>query len=76
MMEKWVVYALISMVFAGITSVIAKFGMKDMSSDSALAVRTTVVFVFVILNAFLFKNAFTKYEKPLPGICFCWLFRA
>jgi len=56
-------YALISMFFAGLTSVVAKFGMKDMSSDSALAVRTAVVFAFVIGNAFLFKDAFTEIKK-------------
>lgn len=39
-MEKRIIYALISMVFAGLTSVVAKFGMKAMCSDSALVVRT------------------------------------
>lgn len=62
-MEKWILYALISMVFAGLTSVVAKFGMKDMSSDSALVVRTAVVFAFVTVNAFLFKNAFGEIRK-------------
>lgn len=62
-MEKWILYALISMVFAGLTSVVAKFGMKDMSSDSALVVRTAVVFAFVTINAFLFKNAFGEIRK-------------
>jgi transporter family protein len=56
-MEKWILYAIISMLFAGLTSVIAKFGMKDLSSDTALAVRTAVVFSIVIANAFLFRNA-------------------
>ena len=65
-MEKWIIYALISMAFAGLTSVVAKFGMKDMSSDSALAVRTAVVFAFVIGNAFLFKNAFNEIKKAAP----------
>ena len=65
-MEKWIIYALISMVFAGLTSVVAKFGMKDMNSDAALAVRTVVVFAFVTINAFLFKNAFTEVRKAAP----------
>ena len=51
------------MFFAGLTSVIAKFGMKDLSSDAALAIRTTVVFVFVIANAFLFRNAFSEIRN-------------
>jgi transporter family protein len=62
-MEKWKVYAIISMFFAGITSVIAKFGMKDLSSDTALAVRTSVVFSIVLANAFLFKNAFAELQQ-------------
>jgi len=37
-MEKWILYAIISMLFAGLTSVIAKFGMKDLSSNTALAI--------------------------------------
>ena len=43
-MEKWKLYAIISMLFAGLTSVIAKFGMKNLSSDVALSIRTLVVF--------------------------------
>lgn len=61
-MERWIAYAIISMIFAGLTSVIAKFGMKDMSSDTALAIRTAVVFVFVCINAFVFRNAFNEIK--------------
>lgn len=59
-MERWIIYAIISMLFAGLTSVIAKFGMKDLSSDTALAIRTSVVFTIVIANAFIFRNAFQE----------------
>ena len=44
------------MFFAGLTSVIAKFGLKNISSDLGLAVRTTVVFGFVLLNFFIFQE--------------------
>lgn len=54
------------MFFAGLTSVIAKFGMKDLSSDTALAVRTAVVFSIVIANAFLFRNAFSELQQSSP----------
>lgn len=53
-------YAIISMLFAGITSVIAKFGMKDLSSDTALVIRTAVVFSIILVNAILFRNAFSE----------------
>lgn len=62
-MERWIVFAIISMVFAGFTSVIAKFGMKDLSSDTALAIRTSVVFMIVIANAFIFRNAYQELQQ-------------
>ena len=61
-MEKWKIFALLSMVFAGFTSVIAKYGMKDLHSDVALFIRTFVVLVFVGINAFFFRNAFTAIQ--------------
>jgi len=55
-MERWVIYALLSMLFAGITSVIAKYGMKNVSGDTALTVRTSMVFILVWANAFALNN--------------------
>lgn len=52
-MEKWVLYAIISMAFAGFTSVIAKFGLDGISSELGLAVRTCFVFLFVLAFAVL-----------------------
>ena len=52
-MEKWIVYAIISMAFAGFTSVIAKLGLAGISSELGLAVRTCFVFSFVLAFAFL-----------------------
>ncbi len=54
-MERWIIYAIISMVFAGFTSVIAKYGMKNVAGDTALAIRTSVVFVLIWLNVFVFN---------------------
>jgi transporter family protein len=56
-MKNWVVLALISMFFAGLTSVIAKMGLKNVSSDTGLAVRTISVVLVVALNAFFFQSA-------------------
>jgi bacterial/archaeal transporter family protein len=55
-MKNWVLYSLISMFFAGLTSVIAKMGLKNVTSDTGLAVRTIVVFIIVWLNAIVFQN--------------------
>ena len=55
-MPTWLLYALLSMLFAGLTSVIAKFGLKNVSGDAGLAVRTTFVFVLIWLNAIAFRH--------------------
>ncbi len=70
-MERWIIYAIISMLFAGLTSVIAKFGMKDLSSDTALAIRTSVVFTIVIANAFILRNAYNELQNaPAKNLIF------
>ena len=50
-MERWVLYAIVSMAFAGVTSVIAKQGLMGISGELGLAVRTCFVFAFVGLFA-------------------------
>lgn len=64
-MKNWVVFALISMFFAGLTSVIAKMGLKNVSSDTGLAVRTISVVLVVAINVLLFQSA--KDFKNLSG---------
>ena len=48
-MERWIVYAIVSMVFAGFTSVIAKKGLNGISGELGIVVRTCFVFCFVLL---------------------------
>jgi bacterial/archaeal transporter family protein len=55
-MKTWILYAIASMTFAGVTSVIAKFGMKNVSGDAALAIRTTMVFGLIWINALAFQH--------------------
>ena len=50
-MRPWIAFAIVSMVFAGFTSVIAKMGLKGISGDLGLAVRTIFVFIFVLGTA-------------------------
>lgn len=47
-MEKWVLYAFISMGFAGFTSVIAKMGLAGISGELGLTIRTLFVCLFVL----------------------------
>ncbi|MBE7158651.1 MAG: EamA family transporter [Rhodospirillales bacterium] len=50
-MKPWIIYALVSMLFAGFTSVIAKLGLSGISGELGLAVRTCFVFLFVLTFA-------------------------
>lgn len=50
-MKHWIIYAFISMIFAGFTSVIAKLGLSGISGELGLAVRTCFVSVFVLAFA-------------------------
>jgi transporter family protein len=42
---NWFYWALLSAVFAGLTAVLAKVGVKDIDSDLATAIRTAVILV-------------------------------
>lgn len=43
----WWIYALLSALFAALTAIFAKVGVKNIDSDLATAIRTTVIFVLV-----------------------------
>lgn len=55
-METWKLYAFAAALFAGLTSVIAKAGLKTLGADLGLAVRTVFVFGFVMLNLWLWTG--------------------
>lgn len=60
--------AVLSSVFAGLTSVLAKCGIKKTDSDVATAIRTMVVLVFSVLMAFItgsFKDIYTIGAKSV-----------
>ena len=41
----WKVYAVLSALFAALTAIFAKVGVKDVNSDLAIAIRTSVILV-------------------------------
>ncbi len=47
-MERWILYAIISMLFAGFTAVIAKQGLVGISAELGLTLRTLFVCAFII----------------------------
>ena len=48
----WILAAALSALFAGLTSVLAKCGIKKTDSDLATAVRTFVVLIFFVVDGF------------------------
>ncbi|MEG2633740.1 MAG: EamA family transporter, partial [Oscillospiraceae bacterium] len=49
----WIVFALLSALFSGLTAVLAKVGIKNTDSHLATALRTVVVLVFAWLMVFV-----------------------
>ena len=43
---NWLIWALLSAVFAALTAILAKLGVADINSNLATAIRTTVVLAF------------------------------
>ena len=52
----WIVFALLSAVFAALTSIFAKIGIDGVNSNLATAVRTVVVVVMSWLMVFITNN--------------------
>jgi transporter family protein len=52
---SWLGWAFLSAVFAGLTAVLAKVGVKDIDSNLATAIRTVVILVFAWSVA-LYRN--------------------
>lgn len=52
----WLVFAVGSAVFAGITSILAKMGLKKVDSYVATALRTVVVLIFAWIMVFLVNS--------------------
>lgn len=57
MSVMWVLFAFGSALFAGLTAVLAKCGIKKTDSDIATAIRTGVVLVFSWLMVFIAGSA-------------------
>lgn len=55
----WIVYAFGSALFAGITSILAKCGIKKTESTVATAIRTIVVLIFAWIMVFLTSSQST-----------------
>lgn len=66
---SWFVWALLSALFAGLTAILAKVGVKDVDSNLATAIRTVVVL------AFTWSIALSRRGQSLSAITRkTWLF--
>lgn len=64
----WLIAAILSALFAGLTAILAKCGIKKTDSDVATAIRTVVVLIFAWMMVFVVGSAelITSIEtKPL-----------
>lgn len=52
----WFVFAILSAVFAALTSILAKIGINGVNSNLATAVRTAVVLIMAWLMVFITNN--------------------
>ena len=68
--HMWFIFALLSAVFAALTSILAKVGLKGVNSNLATAIRTVVVVIMAWGMVFL-----TNAQNGLSGISRkSWLF--
>ena len=67
----WTVAAILSAVFAGLTSILAKCGIKKTDSDLATAMRTAVVLVFAWIMVFIVGSQSTITQ--ISGTSFVFL---
>ena len=66
----WVVFALLSAVFAALTSIFAKIGIENVNSNLATAIRTVIVLVMAWLIVF----ATGKHQQIVDISNKSWIF--
>lgn len=66
-MQTWIIYALLAMLFAGITAILAKPGMKNIHADIGVAIRSGFVMLVVWANVFIFGYLKDGWSAKLTG---------
>lgn len=57
----WKIYALLSALFAALTAIFAKVGVKDINSDLATAIRTTII-LMLTWGIVIFSSHFNEMK--------------
>lgn len=58
----WIIYALLAALFAALTAIFAKIGVKDIDSNLATAIRTTVI-LLLTWGIVIFSNVFSQVRN-------------
>ena len=66
----WLVMAVLSAFFAGLTTILAKCGIKNTDSDVATALRTIIVFLFSWIMVFIVGSANTITQIDAKSLIF------
>ena len=71
-LESWLYWAFLSAVFAALTAVFAKIGIRGVDSDLATLIRTALI--IMVLATFVFVTG--KWSNPLTLSWKTWVFLA
>ncbi|MFY7651940.1 MAG: EamA family transporter [Chitinophagaceae bacterium] len=69
-MQPWMYYAIVSTLTGGAALVFAKMGMRNANEHIALVIRTGILFLIVLINAW-FSGGF-KQAANIPTKAFAW----
>lgn len=67
---SWIIFALLAAFFSGITSVLAKVGIKDVDSNLATAIRTVIILIFSIILVLFMKSFNEIYNLNKKNLIF------
>lgn len=68
--KKWLIYAILSAVFASLVSLFVKIGLKNIPSSLGTCIRTIVVFIFAAIIVLARKD----YKGVKEITCKSWIF--
>lgn len=68
--NNWLIWALLSAVFASLTAIFAKIGIQGVDSDLATLIRTSII--IIVLAGFVWATG--KWSNPLLLSGKTWLF--
>jgi len=66
----WIIMAILSAIFAGLTTILAKSGIRHTDSDVATAIRTVIVLIFSWIMVFIVGSAETIFDLESKSILF------